>query len=71
MVANGINGWSLEDYDWDEESGVATRTYERQLKGLEPETFIVKYAQPAHEKHIGWKELRRYGGPLQVEIYAD
>ena len=29
MVANGINGWSLEDYDWNEETGIATLTLNR------------------------------------------
>lgn len=32
MVAHGRDGWILDDYDWNPETGVATLIYERVRK---------------------------------------
>jgi hypothetical protein len=60
VVADGINGWSLEDYTWNEKTGVGTYTYER----VEPATGKIEvevkhFAQPYHPSHTGWYTLAR------------
>lgn len=52
---HGENGWTLEDYDWDPESGVATMEYSRQTPGeKEPETRVITVNHPAQPNHEGW-----------------
>lgn len=55
MVAHGRDGWILDDYDWDPETGVATLTYERVRKDTgEIQTKTIMKAQPALLTHAGW-----------------
>lgn len=40
-ASHGVDGWYLADYEWDEKTGLATFTYEREdkvLKKVEVET---------------------------------
>lgn len=49
--------WSLEDYDWDPETGVATLIYERVREDTgETVTRIETRNHPTSPKHVGWKE---------------
>ncbi len=52
---HGVEGWCLEDYDWDDQTGVATMEYSRYVEGSkEPEIVFVTVNHPALPNHIGW-----------------
>jgi hypothetical protein len=55
VVADGINGWSLEDYTWDPKTGVGTYLYEcpDRSAGI-VDKYVVQKAQPYHPSHAGW-----------------
>jgi hypothetical protein len=61
VVADGINGWSLEDYTWDPKTGVGTYLYERKTPGGVIEHYVTDKAQPYHPSHAGW-----YIGALRI-----
>jgi hypothetical protein len=61
VVADGINGWSLEDYTWDPKTGVGRYQYERKLADGTIEGHIIGKAQPYHPSHTGW-----YIGALRI-----
>jgi hypothetical protein len=60
VVADGVNGWSLEDYTWDPKTGVGTYTYERREDDGSTTIFATKKAQPYHPSHTGWFMISRY-----------
>jgi hypothetical protein len=48
--------WELADYDWCEDTGVATLTYERTREDTgEIQTKVVKKEQPSRPGHVGWR----------------
>lgn len=52
MVVHGRGGWTLEDYDWDPETGLAKLTYERLRTDTdEVQEKIVFKAQPYAPHH--------------------
>lgn len=58
-ILHGRNGWQLVDYDWNESTGVATLTYEREREDFDAiETKVVTKLQPALPNHIGWLSAR-------------
>jgi len=51
---HGVDGWELEDYEWDVASGLARCDY------IQPSTFAhetIVRAQPTRPGHIRWREL--------------
>ncbi len=52
---HGRDGWELENYDWDPDTGLATLTYERLCPDTKAhqEQVIVK-PQPTEPRHVGW-----------------
>jgi hypothetical protein len=56
VVADGTDGWSLEDYSWDPKTGVGTYTYEREQQParVDKERTTVSKAQPYLPSHTGW-----------------
>jgi hypothetical protein len=52
-VTNGVDGWELVLYMWDEDTGVARFKYERGPEE-KPEVKWVQRAQPATTTHVGW-----------------
>jgi len=48
-----MNGWTLEDMDWDPVTGVAILEYSN-ADGTEGRRAV---SQPAHESHVRWVEL--------------
>ena len=51
---HGIDGWELDDYEWDEKTGVARFEYTRTLVDGTIEGRVVAKAQPANRTHTGW-----------------
>lgn len=52
---HGRDGWVLEEYDWNPDTGIASLIYER----LHPATKAHEYMrlespQPATPNHVGW-----------------
>ncbi len=55
--------WDLVESEWDEETGAAIHTYEREIKTCDSlmtleertETVKVSAAQPQGRRHIGWR----------------
>lgn len=52
--AHGRDGWKLEDFDWDPETGLAKCTYERRLAGAKAETMTTFEPQPSSSRHVNW-----------------
>lgn len=49
--------WTLEEYDWDPETGIGTYTYERVREDTgEIQTRTTTKQQPAAPNHAGWRE---------------
>ncbi len=51
---NGVDGWELEDFEWDPVSGAAQFDYTHSAT-FSHETVV--RAQPAWPGHVRWREL--------------
>ena len=49
-LTHGVDGWTLEDMDWDPETGIAQFTYEHPQLG---ESITYRH-QPSLLRHSGW-----------------
>lgn len=49
MTRHGVEGWVLEDMDWDPETGLATFEYFNRSRG---ETRIEVRYQPVQDSHL-------------------
>lgn len=56
LPRNGIDGWSLVEYDWNEKTGVAHLEYERVLEDGTVEQRGISVHQPAGPMRPGWKK---------------
>lgn len=51
---HGVDGWSLEDYQWSETTGRGRFVYERATP--EPAQEVVLRPQPAGPRHENWRK---------------
>lgn len=52
---HNVDGWTLETYDWDPDTGIAELVYERENRATgEVETMRLEAAHPANPNHVGW-----------------
>lgn len=59
-MMHGRDGWKLEIFDWDPDTGLATLTYERRNPATgELETVSVQDTQPTETHHAGWNSRSR------------
>ena len=60
-VQHGHDGWTLEDYDWNEKTGVGTFLYSR-VRAADGviEEVVQQIAQPAAPTHVGWNDRHDY-----------
>lgn len=59
MVAHGVDGWQLEEMDWDPNTGLSRFDYSRQVpKALEERCAEIRM-QPTVPEHLGWSVLGR------------
>lgn len=56
---HGVDGWVLEDMDWDPDTGISTFEYSNTLRPLC--CAIIHRAQPTYEGHTGWFERQAQG----------
>jgi hypothetical protein len=59
-IRDGVDGWELDDFTWDEKTGIGRFEYVRLCEDLEgtpnaaSERRIVNRLQPYHPSHAGW-----------------
>lgn len=60
-MADGVNGWSLVEYDWDPKTGVGTYKYEcpDREAGI-VDVYVVQKAQPYQPSHTGWYMISKF-----------
>lgn len=59
MTQHLVDGWLLEDMDWDPVTGLSRFEYSRQVpKALEERTAEIRM-QPTVTQHLGWALLGR------------
>jgi len=64
MPRHGVDGWVLEDMDWDPKTGLSTFEYSSTTG--EPNAFEVR-PQPTHEGHEQWQARNRPPDTLTIQ----
>ncbi len=64
-LQHGVDGWVLEDMEWNSRTGIASFIYSRDVNGVREEREEL-VAQPYRQSHVDWHARPRDQRSLSI-----